>query len=82
MLRNREIKQDKVQWKHFGPDEATGEMVDQMLPIHPCFLVEAKQFGICIYVYGCKYRHEICYKAPISSMAVMLSCVSHWFASQ
>jgi len=34
-------------------------------------------FGICIYVCGCKYLHELCYKYPISSMGVMslwLSC--------
>jgi len=30
MLQNREIKQVKVQWKHFGPDEATWEITDQM----------------------------------------------------
>jgi len=29
-------------------------------------------FGICTYVYGCKYRHELCYKAPISGIGVML----------
>jgi len=28
--------------------------------------------SICTYVYGCKYHHEISYKAPISSMGVML----------
>ena len=42
-------------------------------------------FGICsnicfgdvvifTYVYGCKYRHELSYKAPISSMGVMSLC--------
>jgi len=25
-------------------------------------------FGICTYVYGCKYLNELCYKAPISGM--------------
>lgn len=30
MLRNRAIEQVKVQWKQFGPDEATWEMADQM----------------------------------------------------
>jgi hypothetical protein len=29
-LRNRTIAQVKVQWKHFGPDEATWEMEDAM----------------------------------------------------
>jgi len=28
-------------------------------------------FGICAYVYGCKCRHELHYKSPISSMGVM-----------
>ena len=28
MLRHREIEQVKVQWKHFGPNESTWEMVD------------------------------------------------------
>jgi hypothetical protein len=30
LLRNRTIAQVKVQWKHFGPDEATWEMEDAM----------------------------------------------------
>ena len=34
-------------------------------------------FGICfdnvlVYVYGCKYQHELSYKAPIGGMGVML----------
>jgi hypothetical protein len=29
-LRNQTIAQVKVQWKHFGPDEATWEMEDAM----------------------------------------------------
>jgi hypothetical protein len=29
-LRNRTIAQVKVQWKHFGPDEATWKMEDAM----------------------------------------------------
>jgi len=28
-------------------------------------------FGIFTYVYGCKYYHELCYRAPISGMGVM-----------
>eukprot|EP00253_Pinus_taeda_P002882 PITA_02882 len=35
MLWNQAIKQVKVQWKHFGPDEATCEMVDQMQAMYP-----------------------------------------------
>ena len=50
-----------------------------------CFDV---MFGhMYLYVYGCKYRHEICYKAPISGMGFMLLwCyifhVTDWFALQ
>jgi hypothetical protein len=34
-LRNRTIAQVKVQWKHFGPDEATWEMEDAMRQAYP-----------------------------------------------
>jgi hypothetical protein len=34
-LRNRTIAQVKVQWKHFGPDEATREMEDSMKHAYP-----------------------------------------------
>ena len=68
------------------------------LCILPCLPVEAKQFwygvlvhvlamfGICTYVHGCKYNHELCYKDPISGMGVMhydviLVMFSCWFAS-
>jgi hypothetical protein len=34
-LRNRTIAQVKVQWKHFGPDEATWEMEDAMKQAYP-----------------------------------------------
>jgi len=39
MLQNRAIEQVKVQWKHFGPDEATWEMVDQMQVMYPSLFV-------------------------------------------
>jgi len=39
-------------------------------------------FGICTYLYGCKYCHELCYKAPISGMGVMSLWLSCWFAFQ
>ena len=29
------FKQVKVQWKHFGPNEYTWEMVDQMRALYP-----------------------------------------------
>jgi hypothetical protein len=35
LLRNRTIAQDKVQLKHFGPDEATWEMEDAMKQAYP-----------------------------------------------
>lgn len=35
MLKNKAIEQVKMQWKHFGPEEATWEMVDQMWAIYP-----------------------------------------------
>ena len=40
-------------------------------------------FGICfadalifiyVYVYGCKYHHELSYKDPIRGMVIILSC--------
>jgi hypothetical protein len=34
-LRNRTIARVKVQWKHFGPDEATWEMEDAMRQTYP-----------------------------------------------
>ena len=34
-LRNRTIAQVKVQWKRFGPDEATWEMEDAMKHAYP-----------------------------------------------
>ena len=81
-----------MQWKHFGPNKATWEMVDQMQAMYPSLFdgwenVFGICFGIFTYVYGCKYHHELCYKAPINDMGVMflwfLCCyVSCWFASQ
>jgi len=35
MLRNRAIQKVKVQWKHFGPEEATWEMVDHEWALDP-----------------------------------------------
>ena len=35
MLRNRAIGQVKVQWEHFGPEEATWELEDVMRLAHP-----------------------------------------------
>jgi hypothetical protein len=34
-LKNTTIAQVKVQWKHFGPDEATWEMEDAMRHAYP-----------------------------------------------
>eukprot|EP00253_Pinus_taeda_P025179 PITA_25179 len=35
MLWNQAIEQVKVQWKHFGPNEATWDMADQMRAMYP-----------------------------------------------
>ena len=42
-----------------------------------CFGISFYDVSICTYVYGCKYRHELCYKAPISSMRLMLLWLCH-----
>jgi len=39
MLWNREIEQVKVKWKHFGLDEATWEMTDQMRAMYASLFV-------------------------------------------
>ena len=36
-LKNQTIAQVKVQWKHFGPDEAMWEMEDAMKQAYPIF---------------------------------------------
>ena len=35
MLQNRAIGQVKVQWKHYGPEEATWELEEAMRLAHP-----------------------------------------------
>jgi hypothetical protein len=39
MLQNRAIVQVKVQWKHFGVDEATWELEDAMRLAYPFFFL-------------------------------------------
>ena len=39
VLWNQEIKQVKVNWKHFGPNETTWEMVNQMWAMYPSLFV-------------------------------------------
>ena len=39
MLQNLEIKKVKVQWKHFGPNEATWEIEDHMRAMYPSLFV-------------------------------------------
>eukprot|EP00253_Pinus_taeda_P032485 PITA_32485 len=39
MLWNRAMEQVKVQCKHFGPDEATWEIVDQMQAMYPSLFI-------------------------------------------
>lgn len=93
MLRNRAIKQVKVKWKHFEPDESmirdgrsdAGYVSFSIHWLRECILVYVLVwcFGICTYIYGCKYCHELCYKSLISDMNVMqlclLSCLC-WFS--
>ena len=38
LLQNLSIKHVKVQWKHFGPDEATWELEDAMKEAYPFLL--------------------------------------------
>jgi hypothetical protein len=40
-LRNQTITHVKVQWKHFGPDEATWEMEDPMRQAYPILFTSA-----------------------------------------
>ena len=42
MLQNRSIKQVKVQWEHYAPEEATWELEDSMQLAHP-FLFNSVQ---------------------------------------
>ena len=35
MLQNRAIRHVKVQWEHYGPEEATWELEDAMRLAHP-----------------------------------------------
>jgi len=37
-----------------------------------CFGIYFDDVAICIYVYGCKYCHELCYKSPLRGMGVLL----------
>jgi len=55
MLGNKAIEKVKVEWKHFGPKEATWEMVDQMWGLYPSlFAVGAKNFWFDVsYFYMC-----------------------------
>ena len=37
MLRNQAIEQVKVQWEHYGPEEAMWELEDAIILAHPFF---------------------------------------------
>ena len=45
MLRNRAIGQVKVQWEHYGPEEATWELEDAMRLAHPFLFNFVKHRG-------------------------------------
>ena len=82
MLQNQAIKKIKVQWKHFRLDEATWEMVDDIRAMYPSLFAGLENvfwymfwcgvLVLSIYAHVCKYHIELCYKAPISGMVVML----------
>ena len=42
MLQNRAIGKVKVQWEHYGPEEATWELEDSMRLAHPFFFNSAE----------------------------------------
>ena len=42
-LRNRVITQVKVQWKHFGPEEATWELEGDLRKSHPMLFHERNE---------------------------------------
>jgi len=67
-LRNRSIARLKVQWKHFGLDEATWEMEDAMKLAYPfLFTIVYITFGLgralrdgivtLFFPPVCKYKH-------------------------
>ena len=62
MLHNQAIDQVKVQWKHFGLDEATWEMEDQMWALFPSlFSGWVDVFGLYLYMHICiVYTEMIC----------------------
>ena len=46
MLRNRAIGQEKVQWDHYGPEEAMWELEDAMRLEHPFLFNIAEHWGV------------------------------------
>ena len=58
MLQNREIEQVKVQWKHFRPDEAIWEIIDQMWAIYPSLF---SRLGKVVLVWCLVYVFAICF---------------------
>ena len=47
VLQNRYVGQVKVQWKHYGPDQATWEMEDAMRLTHPILFNFEEHRGQC-----------------------------------
>jgi hypothetical protein len=45
-LGNQTIAQVKVQWKHFGPDEATWEMEDSMRHAYPILFTSVHTYHV------------------------------------
>jgi hypothetical protein len=46
LLQNQTIAQVKVQWKHFGPDEATWEMEDAMRQAYPILFTSIHEIHV------------------------------------
>ena len=79
-----------MQWKHFGPDESTCDIVDHMRAIYPSLFTSGADvfWYLClilcwlyVYMYACcKHHIELCYKAPISNKVFMY--VGHGLGSE
>ena len=63
ILRNRAIEKVKVQWKHFGPEEAMWEMVDQMWALYPLLFVGWSKAVLvwCWYMFGICFANVLVY---------------------
>jgi len=58
MLWNQAIEKFKVQWKHFGPNEATWEMADQMWSMYPSLFVSWGKETLIWWFGDCLWRFD------------------------